>query len=340
MPSPLSSSMMRVSARSRSLSRSAAEVPAMPALLTRTSSEPNSRSISANMALTCALSATSARIARAPDPAAPSASTVSRAAFSFRSFAMTCAPSRANSVAIARPMPEPAPVMRLTLSLSFTATVRPRPSSVEPGDHQAPAVFVAFVGAEVLDVRLPGGDGAHRGPVEPQDILGDVALDVVNDLAALGDVEGAALELDHVRELGIVDARGVERLAGDEVAVEVAVGVVPAAEETGAHLVELAEDRARDEGAVLLQLELRLDPALLPAFECHLHCVHEVRTIAGRGLDRGLEAAREAGVGQQPPGLAGIEVVEPPPFRGQLIDRERPVFEGGGDGRVGRPVPL
>src|SRR5437773_1746890 len=114
-----------------------------------------------------------------------------------------------------------------TLSLSFTATVRPRPSSVEPGDHQAPAVVMAYVGAEVLDVRLPGGDGAHRRPVEPQDVLGDVALDVVNDLAALGDVEGAALELDHVRELGIVDARGVERLAGDEVAVEVAVGVVP-----------------------------------------------------------------------------------------------------------------
>src|SRR6267142_249295 len=243
MPSPLSSSMMRVSARSRSLSRSAAEVPAMPALLTRTSSEPNSRSISANMALTCALSATSARIARAPDPAAPSDSTVSRAALSFRSFAMIRAPSRANSVAIARPMPEPAPVMRLTLSLSFTPG-RPASaatSAVEPCHHEAPAVVVADVRREVLDVGLPRRDGADGRAVESPDLLRDVALDVEDDLAALRHVEGAALEPDHLGELGIVHARGVVRLPRNEVAVEVAVGVGPGAEEASPHLVELAE---------------------------------------------------------------------------------------------------
>src|SRR6266571_3110117 len=237
MPWPLMSSMMRVSARSRSLSRSAAEVPAMPALLTSTSSEPKSRSTSANMALTCALSATSARIARASEPAAPRASTVSRAAVSLRSFAITRAPSCANSVAIARPMPEPAPVMRATLSLSLTRYLPAPPSTVEPGDHQAAAVVVTDVRREILDVGLPRGDRAGRRPIESPDLLRDMALDVVDDLATLGHVEGAALELDHVGELGIVDALGVERLARNEVAVEVAVGVGPRAEEAGAHLV-------------------------------------------------------------------------------------------------------
>jgi len=167
-------------------------------------------------------------------------------------------------------------------------------------------------------------------------VLGHVTLDVVDDLATLGHVEGATLELDHLRELGIVDALGVERLPRDEIAVEVAVRVGPGAEEPGAHLVELAEDGARDEGAVLLELELRLDPALLPAGERHLHRVDEVRAVAGRRLEGGLEAAPKAGFGQEPPGLTGVEVVEFPPLRGQLIDRDGPIPERGGNGRVGQ----
>src|SRR5215468_1424907 len=200
MPWPLSSSASRASERSRSRSRSAGEVPAMPALLTRTSSVPSSRSTSANMARTWPESATSAWMARSPERPGPSASTVARAALSSRSLATIVAPSAAKSVAMARPIPEPAPVMRATLPSSFTR-VRPAAapaSAVEPGDHEAPAEVVADVGPEVLDVGLPRRDGADRGAVETEHVLRDVALDVVDDLAPLGHVEGAALEPDHL----------------------------------------------------------------------------------------------------------------------------------------------
>src|SRR5215831_5436144 len=336
---PLTISMMRASDLARSRSRSAAEVPAMPALLTSTSRVPSSRSISANMALTWALSATSAAMARAAAARAPRLSTVSLAARTLRSLTTTRAPSAAKSWAIARPMPEPAPVMRATLSWSFTPLSPRRDSAVEPGDHEAPAVIMADVRAEVLYVGLPGRHRAHRGAVQRVYLRGDVALDVVDDLAALGHVEGPALQLDHVGELGIVHSRSVQRLPGHEVAVEVAVGIRPLAEEPRGHLVEFAEERGGDEGAVLLHLELHLDAALLPARQGHFDPVHVVGAVAGRGLHGRLEAIGMSGLGEEAPGLARIELEELPPFRGKLVDGNGPVLEGRRHGGIGHSEP-
>src|SRR5215510_12254775 len=335
---PLTISMMRASDLARSRSRSAAEVPAMPALLTSTSRVPSSRSISANMALTWALSATSAAMARAAAARAPRLSTVSLAARALRSLTTTRAPSAAKSWAIARPMPEPAPVMRAPLSWSFTPPSPRRYSAFDPGDHEAPAVIMADVRAEVLYVGLPGRHRAHRGAIQRVYLRGDVALDVVDDLAALGHVEGPALQLDHVGELGIVHSRSVQRLPGHEVAVEVTVGIRPLAEEPRGHLVELAEERGGDEGAVLLHLELHLDAALLPTRHGHFDPVHVVGAVAGRGLHGRLEAIGMSGLGEESPRLPRIEVEELSSLRGELIDGDGPVFEGGGHGGIGHPV--
>src|SRR5580704_10393457 len=62
---------------------------------------------------------TSARIARASPPALVIRRTVSSAPAALTSTTATRAPSRAKSVAVARPIPEPAPVMSATLSLSL-----------------------------------------------------------------------------------------------------------------------------------------------------------------------------------------------------------------------------
>src|SRR4029453_9250431 len=109
---------------------------------------------------------------------------------------------------------------------------------VQPGGHQAPAVVVADIGPEVLDVRHPRRHRAHRGAVGVVDLLGDEALDVVDDLAPFLLVERPPLELDHLGELGIVHPDGIERLAGQQLS-EIGIGVGGAAAEGEYHLVEL-----------------------------------------------------------------------------------------------------
>src|SRR5262245_12071678 len=64
---------------------------------------------------------------------------------------------------------------------------------VEPGGHHAAAVVVTDVGPEVLHVRLPRGHRAHRRAEQEVGLLGDIALDVVDQLLALGDIERAPL---------------------------------------------------------------------------------------------------------------------------------------------------
>src|SRR5688500_9001480 len=81
---------------------------------------------------------------------------------------------------------------------------------VEPGDHEAAAVVVADVRAEVLHVRHPGPDRAHRRAVRVVHLLRGVALDLEDQLAALLVVEGAALLLDHLGELRVVDPDRVQ----------------------------------------------------------------------------------------------------------------------------------
>src|SRR5262245_48962912 len=65
---------------------------------------------------------------------------------------------------------------------------------VDPGHHQATPVVVPDVGPEVLHIGFPGGYSADRGAVVVVDLFGEVALDVVEDLAPLGDVERASLQ--------------------------------------------------------------------------------------------------------------------------------------------------
>src|SRR5882672_10446549 len=171
-------------------------------------------------------------------------------------------------------------------------------------------------------------------------MLSDVALDVVDDLAALGDVERTALELDHLSEFGIIDTRGIERLPRHEVAIEITVRVGPAAEETSPHLVELAKDGARYEGAVFLELDLGLDAGLLPSRHGNLHRVHIVGPVARCRFEGRLEPARVTGSCQEPLRLLRVEVVESPALGGELIDGNGPVLEGGGNGWVGRATSL
>src|SRR5512132_6443 len=79
---------------------------------------------------------------------------------------------------------------------TYFFTPRPAPGLfVQPGGHHAPAVVVADIGPEVLHIGFPGRHRAHRGAEQDIGLLGHVALDVVDDVPALGDVEGAALEL-------------------------------------------------------------------------------------------------------------------------------------------------
>src|SRR4029453_19361357 len=111
---------------------------------------------------------------------------------------------------------------------------------------------------------------------------------------ALGDVERAPLELDHVGELGIVDPGRVQRLPGQVVAVEEAVRIGPPAEEPPGDLLELPKDGARDIGAVLLHLELGVDPRGLPVLEADLYGIDVVRAVAGGGLEGELHAAGES----------------------------------------------
>src|SRR5205823_5961085 len=88
-------------------------------------------------------------------------------------------------------------------------------------------------------------------------------------------------------------------LAGHEPAIEVRLGVGPGAAQSDEHLVELSEDRARDERAVLPQLQLGVDAGGLPVLEGDLHEIIKVGPVPGPGrLHRGLEPVRVAGLGQ------------------------------------------
>src|SRR2546425_6401576 len=155
----------------------------------------------------------------------------------------------------------------------------PDTSAVEPRGHEAPPVVVADVRREVPHRGVPGDDDAERRPVEVVRLLGEIALDVVEDLPPPARVERPALEPDHLGELRVVDPPRVARLAWDVEPVEVAVGLRPVAEHTDGELLELPYNGGGLEGPVLLQLELALDPRRLPVLELRLHPVHVVGPV-------------------------------------------------------------
>src|SRR5882724_13674469 len=96
---------------------------------------------------------------------------------------------------------------------------------VDPDGHEPAAVVEAVVRHEVLDVGVPRRQDLDRAVHAEQRLVREVALDVEDDLLALGHVERPPLQLDHVGELGIVHAPDVQRLARHVPAVEVRLGV-------------------------------------------------------------------------------------------------------------------
>src|SRR5262245_55113736 len=101
-----------------------------------------------------------------------------------------------------------APVSRMTLPESSPRATSPTSAS-EPGGHEPAAIVIAQVGRKVPHVGFPRRDDATRRPVEVVDLLGEIALDVPNDLPSLRGVERPALQPDHVGQLRVVHARRV-----------------------------------------------------------------------------------------------------------------------------------
>src|SRR5215813_935266 len=87
-------------------------------------------------------------------------------------------------------------------------------STIQPGRGEAPAVIVAEVGAVVLQRGVPDGEGNDRIRLRPIDLLAEVALNVVDDLSALGDLPHPSLTQDQVGEGRIVDLQDVARAVG------------------------------------------------------------------------------------------------------------------------------
>ena len=59
--------------------------------------------------------------------------------------------------------------------------------------------IVVEIRREVPQVPLPGRHDARRRAIEVVDLLGEITLDVPDDLASPAYVEGATLEADHLR---------------------------------------------------------------------------------------------------------------------------------------------
>jgi hypothetical protein len=140
-------------------------------------------------------------------------------------------------------------------------------------------------------------------------------------------------------ELGIVHPPGIER-GPRQIDLEIAVHVRRGAPQPDGELVELAEDRAGDEGPVLFELQIGLDANGLPVPQGDLHRVHVIGAVPGGRLDRHLEPARMPGLRQEAPGGVRVGFVELAPLRGKLIDGNRPFLEGGRDGRVRAALAL
>src|SRR5207245_9726159 len=89
-----------------------------------------------------------------------------------------------------------------------------------------------------------------------------------------------------------------------------------------------------------LAAQLRVDPGVLPVPHDHLDLVDVVRAPAERRLDRQLESVRETGLREKSLGLRNVLLVVTPPLRAQLIDRDRPLLERGGNRRIRNAMTL
>src|SRR5262249_5133376 len=157
----------------------------------------------------------------------------------------------------------------------------------EPGGCAPSAVVGPDVRAEVDDVRQPRGHHARRRATGVIDLLGAIALDVVDDVSARAVLEGAPLALDHLCELGIIHTGYVDGVARQQ-RLEIGAGTGGAPANRQHPLVELAAGGAGNEGLVVLHLEIRLDTGGLPILEGDLDGIHPFGPVPRRRLDRDL----------------------------------------------------
>src|SRR2546428_6726779 len=212
-------------------------------------------------------------------------------------------------------------------------------SAVEPGCGQSSAVVVAEVGAVVLERAVPDGGVGGRRELHVVLLIRQVALDVVDQLAALGDVERAPLAYEQIGDDGIVDVTLILGLAGIVLTVEEVVGVQERRLWPVRHRLELAHQAAHGVGAVLLLVQAGFDPDVLEVLDDELGGVDENRRPVRREAHRSGEAVRIAGLSQETLGLGRIVPV-PLPALTELRHRDRPFLQGGRHRRVGRAGSL
>src|SRR5437016_5434338 len=219
---------------------------------------------------------------------------------------------------------------RYRLSTSWWS---PRVSALEPRRDEPAAVVVAEVGPVVLQRTVPyrGVHLSHRRRVV--DLPGEIALDVLDDLAALGGIERAALTDDHVGDDGIVHVTLILHLAGVVVAEEVVVAVQERRLRPEGHRIELAVKARRDVGAVLLGVQLGVDADVLQVLHDELRVIHDDRRAVRRPADAAGEPVRIAGGRQEAPGFLRI-VAEVLRALAELVDGQRPLLQR--DGHAGR----
>src|SRR5712664_771995 len=214
---------------------------------------------------------------------------------------------------------------RYRLSTSWSS---PRASALEPRRDEPTAVVVAEVGPVVLQRTVPhrGVHLSHRRRVV--DLLGEIALDVVDDLAALRGIDRAALTDDHIGDDGIVHVTLILHLAGVVVAEEVVIAVQDGRLRPEGHRIELAVEARRDVGTVLLGVQLGIDADVLQVLHDELRVVHDDRRAVRGPADAAGETVRIAGGRQQAPGLLRI-VGEVLRALAELGDGQRPLSQRG-----------
>src|SRR5262249_13241803 len=167
------------------------------------------------------------------------------------------------------------------------------------------AVVEAEVRAIVLQRAVPDR-GVRRGAERHVVLLvGQIALDLVDELTALGDVERAPLPQQEIGESGIVDVALVLGLAGVVLPIEEVVGIQERRLRPIRHGLELPDQARRCERAVLLLVQARVDADVLEVLEHERGGVDEDRGAVGREAHRSREALRMTGRGGETLGLGG-----------------------------------
>src|SRR5215470_20443061 len=133
---------------------------------------------------------------------------------------------------------------------------------VEPGEEQAHPDPVPVVVLEALHVLRMGDVLRPLRRVDVIGLVGEVALDVVDDLLTLLGIHLASLLDQHARELGVRHVAEVRRQLGRETAEQEVVDLRERRRGAHGHLFVLADHRRRRILAVFLGLQLDGDADL------------------------------------------------------------------------------